>query len=60
MEPVIYIDHENDFASVKIKEGTESKSYEKEGFIFCENEKGEVIEIQILNLADLAKMKKPA
>lgn len=60
MEPKIYIDAKNDFASIKIKEGTESKSYEKDGFIFCEDEDGNIIEIQILNLEDLSKLKKTA
>lgn len=57
MEPKIFIDAKNDFASIKIKDGIESKSYEKDGFIFCEDKDGNVIEIQILNLADLAKLK---
>ena len=60
MEPKIYIDAKNDFASIKIKEGIEAKSYEKDGFIFCEDKDGNVIEIQILNLADLAKLKDAA
>ncbi len=60
MEPQIYIDAKNDFASIKIKEGIEAKSYEKDGFIFCEDKDGNVIEIQILNLADLAKLKDAA
>lgn len=57
MEPKIFIDAKNDFASIKIKEGIEAKSYEKDGFIFCEDKDGNIIEIQILNLADLAKLK---
>lgn len=57
MSPKIFIDAKNDFASIKIKDGIEAKSYEKEGFIFCEDKDGDVIEIQILNLADLAKLK---
>lgn len=56
MEPKIYIDNENDFASVKIKEGTEFKSYEKNGFIFCEDAEGNIIEIQILSLKELANL----
>ena len=60
MEPKIYIDAKNDFASIKIKEGIEAKSYEKDGFIFCEDKDGNVIEIQILNLEDLAKLKDAA
>lgn len=57
MSPKIFIDTKNDFASIKIRDGIEAKSYEKEGFIFCEDKDGNVIEIQILNLADLAKLK---
>lgn len=60
MEPKIFIDAENDFASIKIKEGSEAKSYEKDGFIFCEDEKGNIIEIQILNLEHLSKLKNQA
>jgi hypothetical protein len=60
MEPQIYIDAKNDFASIKIKAGIEAKSYQKDGFIFCEDEDGNIIEIQILNLADLAKLKDAA
>ncbi len=57
MKPTVYIDAKNDFASIKIKEGIEAKSYEKDGFIFCEDENGNIIEIQILSLTDLAKLK---
>ena len=60
MEPKIFIDHENDFASIKIKEGTEARSYEKDGFIFCEDKDGNIIEIQILNLEHLSKIKQTA
>ncbi len=60
MEPKIFIDPENDFASIKIKEGTEARSYEKDGFIFCEDVEGNVIEIQILNLKDLSRLKEKA
>ena len=60
MEPKIFIDIENDFASIKIKEGSEAKSYEKDGFIFCEDENGNIIEIQILNLGHLSKLKNQA
>ncbi|MBL7671283.1 MAG: hypothetical protein JNM39_12430 [Bdellovibrionaceae bacterium] len=51
--PQITIDRENDFASIKIAKGVEHKSYEKEGFIFCEDKSGRVIEIQVLNLSKL-------
>lgn len=60
MEPKIFIDVENDFASIKIKPGKESKSYEKDGFIFCEDKDGNIIEIQILSLKELAKLKDKA
>jgi uncharacterized protein YuzE len=60
MEPTVFIDTENDFASIKIKEGTEAKSYEKNGFVFCEDQEGNIIEIQILNLKDLSKSKNQA
>ncbi|MCM0607232.1 MAG: hypothetical protein KA715_14175 [Xanthomonadaceae bacterium] len=59
--PEIYFDRENDFASIKIGKGVEAKSYEKNGFVFCEDSRGKIIEIQILNLSDLAKgLKKSA
>ena len=54
--PKIYIDKENDFISIKIANGVENKSYEKDGFIFCENKLGQVIEVQILNLSKLPQM----
>lgn len=57
MMPTIFIDAENDFASIKIKEGTETRSYVKDGFVFCENSDGDIIEIQILNLSELSKIK---
>ena len=57
MTPNIYIDAENDFASIKIKEGIEAKSYDKDGFVFCEDKDGNVIEIQILSLVNLARLK---
>jgi hypothetical protein len=47
--PEIFFDSENDFAS---------KSYEKDGFIFSEDAKGKIIEIQILNLSLLSKSSK--
>ena len=49
--PKTYVDEENDFLSIKLKEGIEAKSYEQDGMIICENESGEVIEIQILNVS---------
>lgn len=54
--PQIYIDKENDFAAIKIAKGVEHKSYEKDGFIFCEDKSGRVIEIQLLNLSKLPKL----
>lgn len=41
-------------------EGAESKSYEKDGFVFCEDDDGNIIEIQILNLEALSKLKATA
>jgi hypothetical protein len=54
--PQITVDKENDFASIKIAKGVEHKSYEKEGFIFCEDKSGRVIEIQVLNLSKLPEL----
>lgn len=58
--PQIYVDKENDFAAIKIAKGIEFKSYEKDGFVFCENKLGKVIEIHILNLSQLPKLLKRA
>lgn len=46
--PEIYLDKKNGFTSIKLASGIESKSYLKSGFVFSENENGEIIEIQIL------------
>ena len=53
--PKIYINRDEDYASIKIAAGVEKKSYVKDGFVFCENSAGKVIEIQILNLSALKK-----
>jgi hypothetical protein len=57
MKPEVYIDKENDFASIKIAMGTEARSYVQDGFVFCEDSDGNVIEVQILNLSELSRMK---
>jgi len=46
--PEIFLDKKNGFTSIKLASGIETKSYIKRGFVFSENENGEVIEIQIL------------
>ncbi len=51
--PEIYIDKKADFASIKIAPGVEKKSYMKDGFIVCEDQKGHIIEVQLLNLKSL-------
>lgn len=56
--PQIFIDKDNDFAAIKIAKGIEHKSYEKDGFIFCEDKAGRVIEIQLLNLSQLPELLK--
>jgi hypothetical protein len=56
--PEIYQDTDSDFASIKISKGVEAKSYLKDGFVFCEDAKGNIIEVQILNLSKLAKGKR--
>ncbi len=35
--PKVFIDKANDFAAIKIAKGIEHKSYEKDGFVFCED-----------------------
>lgn len=53
--PKVMIDRDSDFASIKIASGVEAESFEKDGLVFCTNDKGEVIEIQILNLSQFGK-----
>jgi len=53
--PKVLIDKDNDFASIKLKDGIEAKSYLKDGMLFSEDKSGNIIEIQILNLRDLIK-----
>lgn len=54
-KPEVFLDKENDFASIRLKPGVEAKSYEKDGFVFLEDGRGRIIEIQILNLSRLAE-----
>ncbi len=56
--PKVFIDKENDFAAIKIAKGIEYKSYEQDGFIFCEDKAGRIIEIQVLNLSKLPALLK--
>lgn len=58
--PKVFIDKENDFAAIKIAKGIEHKSYERDGFIFCEDKAGRIIEIQVLNLSKLPALLKKA
>lgn len=53
--PKITVDKSADFASIKIAKGVEAESFEKDGFVFCTNKDGDIIEVQILNLSNLAK-----
>jgi hypothetical protein len=53
--PIVSIDHDADFASVKLGPGIEAKCYLKEGAVFSQDAKGRVIEIQILNLSHTTK-----
>lgn len=55
--PQIHVDREADFASIKLAPGVEARSYAKDGFVFCEDKKGQVIEVQVLNLSELRKKK---
>ena len=54
----MFVDADADFASIKIAPGVEARSYEKAGFVFCEDVSGNVIEIQLLNLSSLKKPKR--
>lgn len=59
--PIVSLDEDSDFASIKLAPGIEAKSYLKDGIIFSENAKGQVIELQILNLSltTSSRRKKP-
>ncbi len=49
--PVVSIDKDADFASIKLAPGIEARSYLKDGVLFSEDAKGRVIELQIVNLS---------
>lgn len=51
--PLIHIDHDSDFASIKIAPGIEAKSYERDGMLVGEDKKGHVLEVVLLNLSEL-------
>ena len=56
--PEVYIDKDADFASIKIAPGIESRSYVKDGIVVCEDQKGHILEIQLLNLKNLLSQRK--
>jgi len=56
--PEVFIDKDADFASIKIAPGIESHSYIKDGIVVCEDQKGHILEIQLLNLKTLLSSKK--
>jgi uncharacterized protein YuzE len=58
--PEVYIDKDADFASIKIAPGIESRSYVKDGIVVCEDAKGRIIEIQLLNLKAILSSRKLA
>jgi hypothetical protein len=55
--PLIHVDADLDFASIKLAPGVEARSYQRDGFVFCEDKKGKIIEIQVLNLSELKNLK---
>lgn len=55
--PQVFVDADADFASIKLAPGIEARSYEKDGFVFCEDKRGKVIEVQVLNLSELKRPK---
>jgi hypothetical protein len=55
--PDVTIDLQNKFASIKLHPGVEARSYQKRGFVFCEDRRGRIIEIQVLNLPRRTKIK---
>lgn len=56
--PEVFIDKSTDFASIKIAPGVENRSYVKDGIVVCEDAKGRIIELQILNLKTLLSSRK--
>ena len=54
--PVVYIDVEADFASIKLAPGIEKTSYLKDGLVFCEDARGKIIEIQLLSISHLSAL----
>ena len=56
--PEVYINRDADFASIKLAPGIESHSYVKDGIVVCEDKKGRIIEIQLLNLKALLSSRK--
>jgi hypothetical protein len=55
--PEVIVDVDADFAAIKLAPGIEAKSFVKDGFVFCEDRRGRVIEVQVLNLSRLGKKK---
>ncbi len=51
--PHVVIDKENNFTSIKLKEGIETLSYIRDGVLFSEDSDGNIIEIQILSIEGL-------
>jgi hypothetical protein len=49
--PIVAIDKDSDFASIKLAPGIEAKTYLKDGVLFSEDAEGHVIEVQIINLS---------
>jgi hypothetical protein len=55
--PQVYVDTAADFAAIKLACGVESRSYQRDGFVFLEDKSGNIIEVQILNLSELKNLK---
>lgn len=55
--PQVHVDADADFASIKLAPGVEARSYQRDGFVFCEDKNGKIIEIQVLNLSELKDLK---
>ena len=53
--PSVFYDKSADFISIKLAPGIEAKSYLRDGLIFCEDGRGRVIEVQVLNVSHLRK-----
>lgn len=56
--PLVFVDKESDFLSIRIGNGIESRSFVRDGIVFSLDKNGKIIEVQVLNLSLFDKKKK--